>query len=242
MVHLPVDLRQELARRIRPGRPGFRRRNPDRRGGTPRRFAPIDRPPAADVPADRTPWADRTRSRESASPRSAWANSHAFLTSRPRYLANGTNGMSVPSSPSHSFTLPIGEPIEETFRPHSSCKWRSFLDLRQRQIHHALDAAPHVHRSQTVVLQPQRGEGGKLLLGGRPHFVRESGKYHLRRFRHGSCGGWRLGKNKRFKKSKVKGSRSKVKGSRSKVKGSRSQGSRSKVQQEPGPCGLDLGP
>ena len=71
----------------------------------------------------------------------------------------------MPSSTSHSLTLPIGEPIEETFSPYSSCRWRSLLDLRQLSFITFLMPLADVDEAQAVVLQPERGKGGKLLLG-----------------------------------------------------------------------------
>ena len=60
----------------------------------------------------------------------------------------------VPSSTSSSLTLPIGEPIDETFSPYSSCRWR-ILDLRLAQLHHVLDAVADVDEAHCVVLKPR---------------------------------------------------------------------------------------
>ena len=83
--------------------------------------------------------------------------------------------------------MPIGEPIDATFMPYSSSRWRSLVISRLRELHHVLDAAADVDESQAVVLQPERGEGGELLDGrfliGR--FVGEAGEHHLGFVGHG---------------------------------------------------------
>ena len=66
-----------------------------------------------------SPGADRRKSRES-----AWSRRHGpartpCCTSPARYFLIGTKTFFVPSSTSNSLTLPIGEPIDETFRPYS---------------------------------------------------------------------------------------------------------------------------
>ena len=62
----------------------------------------------------------------------------------------------------------------------------NLLDFAQRQVHHVLDAVADVDESQAVVLQPQGGEGGKLLhgrllVGG---FVGKPRQDHSWQFRH----------------------------------------------------------
>jgi hypothetical protein len=54
-------------------------------------------------------------------------------------------------------------------------------DLRFGELHHVFDAATQVDKAQAVVLQPQRGERGKLLDGRLVvcRFVAETGEHNL---------------------------------------------------------------
>ena len=74
----------------------------------------------------------------------------------------------------------MGEPIDETFMPYSSCRWRIFWISGARQLHHILDARADVDEPNAVILQSQSGKGGELLIGrlliGR--FIGKTGKYH----------------------------------------------------------------
>ena len=71
----------------------------------------------------------------------------------------------MPSSTSSSLTLPIGEPIEATFRPYSSSRWRIAVISDSRQLHHVLGAAAGVDEADAVVLQAEGGKGRELLHG-----------------------------------------------------------------------------
>ena len=81
----------------------------------------------------------------------------------------------------------MGEPIDETFSPYWSCRWRTFWISASVSFITFLMPLADVDEPQAVVLQSQGGEGrellmGRLLMGG---FVGEPGKNHSRQVRHG---------------------------------------------------------